>query len=52
MHPYFKMTAKERRKLDEQRQFHLESLGYSVTVVWESDLNKFIDNTFNIINKW
>jgi very-short-patch-repair endonuclease len=43
MHPYFKMTAKERRKLDEQRQFHLESLGYSVTVVWESDLNKFIE---------
>jgi len=42
MHPYFKITAKERRKLDEQRKIYLESLGYSVTVVWESDLEKFI----------
>ncbi len=43
IHPYFKMTAKERRKLDEQRKQYLESLGYSVTVVWESDLNEFIE---------
>ena len=43
MHPFFKMTAKERRKLDEQRKSYLESLGYSVTVVWESDLNTFIE---------
>jgi G:T-mismatch repair DNA endonuclease (very short patch repair protein) len=42
VHPYFKMTAKERRKLDEQRKQYLESLGYSVTVVWESDLDEFI----------
>lgn len=42
MHPYFKMTAMERRKLDEQRQAYLESLGYTVTVVWESDLEEFI----------
>ncbi len=42
MHPYFKMTAKERRKLDDQRKQYLESLGYSVTVVWESDLEEFI----------
>jgi len=42
MHPYFKMTAKERRKLDEERVKYLESLKYSVTVVWESDLDDFI----------
>ncbi len=44
VHPYFKMTAKERRKLDEQRKQYLESLGYSVTVVWESDLDQFIES--------
>jgi G:T-mismatch repair DNA endonuclease (very short patch repair protein) len=42
IHPYFKMTAKERRNLDQQRKEYLESLGYSVTVVWESDLEEFI----------
>lgn len=42
MHPYFKMTARERRKLDNKRQLFLESLGYTVTVVWESDLDEFI----------
>jgi very-short-patch-repair endonuclease len=42
IHPYFKMTAKERRKLDEDRKRYLESLGYAVTVVWESDLDSFI----------
>ena len=44
IHPYFKMTAKERRKLDEQRKQYLESLGYSVTVVWESDIDEFIES--------
>lgn len=44
IHPYFKMTAKERRKLDEQRKLYLESLGYIVTIVWESDLNMFIES--------
>lgn len=43
VHPYFKMTAKERRKLDEQRKTELESLGYTVTIVWESELNNFIE---------
>jgi very-short-patch-repair endonuclease len=43
MHPFFKMTAKERRKLDEQRKSYLESLGYTVTVVWESDLKDFME---------
>lgn len=43
VHPYFKMTAKERRNLDEQRKQYLELLGYTVTVVWESDLDKFIE---------
>jgi very-short-patch-repair endonuclease len=42
MHHHFKMTAIERRKLDENRKKHLESLGYTVTVVWESDLFEFI----------
>lgn len=42
IHPYFKMTAKERRTLDEKRKQYLESLGYTVTVVWESDLTEFI----------
>lgn len=43
VHPYFKMTAKERRNLDKQRKEYLESLGYTVIVVWESDLDKFIE---------
>ena len=43
MHYHFKMTAVERRKLDEDRKKHLESLGYTVTVVWESDLLEFIN---------
>jgi very-short-patch-repair endonuclease len=42
MHPYFKITAIEKRKLDEQRQLYLESLGYTVRVVWESDLEEYI----------
>lgn len=42
IHPYFKMTAKQRRNLDQQRKQYLESLGYTVTVVWESDLDEFI----------
>lgn len=43
MHHHFNVTAAERRKLDETRVQYLESLGYSVTVVWESDLDKFIE---------
>jgi len=42
-HPYYKITAKEKRKLDETRVNHLTSLGYNVKIVWESDLNKFIE---------
>jgi very-short-patch-repair endonuclease len=42
MHPYYKMTALQKRKLDEERVQYLETLGYSVTVVWESDLEEFI----------
>lgn len=42
MHHHFKMTAVERRKLDEDRVGHLKSLGYNVTIVWESDLTEFI----------
>jgi len=44
IHPYYKMTAQRKRKLDEERKQYLESLGYSVTVVWESDLDEFIRN--------
>jgi very-short-patch-repair endonuclease len=47
MHPYFKITAKEKRKLDEERRQNLESLGYTVTVIWESDLNNFIESLKN-----
>lgn len=43
-HHYFKMSAIDRRKIDESRVKYLESLGYSVTVVWESDIEKFIEN--------
>lgn len=43
MHHHFSITAAERRKLDETRVQYLKSLGYSVTVVWESDLDKFIE---------
>jgi very-short-patch-repair endonuclease len=42
VHPYYKMTAEQKRKLDEGRVQYLESLGYSVTIVWESDLEEFI----------
>lgn len=42
MHPYFKMTAQARRKLDEDRLLYLKSLGYSITIVWESDMEEFI----------
>jgi very-short-patch-repair endonuclease len=42
MHHHFKITSVERRKIDEDRKKHLESLGYTVTVVWESDLPEFI----------
>ena len=44
MHHYFKITAKERRKLDEERVVFLQSLGYEVTIVWESELKNFIKN--------
>jgi G:T-mismatch repair DNA endonuclease (very short patch repair protein) len=36
------MTAQQKRKLDEERKQYLESLGYYVTVVWESDMEEFI----------
>ena len=42
IHHYFKMTAKERRRLDEERVKYLESLGYKVTIIWESDLKAAI----------
>lgn len=42
IHPYFKMTAKERRNLDKLRVEYLEAIGYSVTIVWESDLDNFM----------
>jgi len=42
IHPYYKTTAAEKRRLDENRKKALESQGYHVTVVWESDLGKYI----------
>jgi G:T-mismatch repair DNA endonuclease (very short patch repair protein) len=41
-HPQLKMTAKEKRELDKNRISYLNSQGYEVTVVWESDLKNFI----------
>jgi len=41
-HSQLKMTAAEKWKLDKQRKQYLESLGYTVTVVWESNLEEFI----------
>ena len=43
-HPGLKMTAIEKWRLDEERSNYLISLGYTVTVIWESDLNNFIEN--------
>lgn len=41
-HPQLKKTAQEKWKLDRDRQTDLESMGYSITVVWESKLKEFI----------
>ena len=41
-HPQLKQTAAEKWAADDQRKQYLESLGYTVTVVWESDLAEFI----------
>ena len=43
-HSQLKSTAKEKWHKDEQRKQYLESLGYSVTVVWESDIDEFIES--------
>jgi G:T-mismatch repair DNA endonuclease (very short patch repair protein) len=42
VHTILKMTAKQKREADEHRKQILESMGYSVTVVWESELDEFI----------
>ena len=44
VHPYFKMTALAKRTLDIERVEYLTSLGYTVTIIWESDLDKFIED--------
>lgn len=36
------MPAKEKWTKDKDRKIYLESLGYNVTIVWESDLLTFI----------
>ena len=41
-HSRLKKTAEEKWQADTQRKEYLESLGYSVTIVWESDLENFI----------
>jgi G:T-mismatch repair DNA endonuclease (very short patch repair protein) len=40
-HPQLKKTAKEKWQLDFERQRYLESLGYSVTIIWESKLKDY-----------
>lgn len=42
-HHHFNMSAADRRQLDEDRVKYLESLGYSVTIVWECDIEQFIN---------
>lgn len=41
-HSQLKKTAKEKWKEDQERKQVLESMGYRVTVVWESNLDEFI----------
>lgn len=41
-HHHFNMPAIDRRKIDADRVKYLESLGYDVTIVWESNLQEFI----------
>lgn len=41
-HPQLKKTAKEKWDLDSQRIQYLESLGYDVTIIWESDIKAAI----------
>lgn len=48
-HPQLKKTAKEKWEEDLKRKQVLESMGYQVTVVWESDLDEFI-KTLNYEN--
>jgi G:T-mismatch repair DNA endonuclease (very short patch repair protein) len=45
-HSQLKKTAKEKWADDAARQSYLESLGYKVTVVWESDLDKYIHENY------
>jgi G:T-mismatch repair DNA endonuclease (very short patch repair protein) len=42
-HSQLKMTAKEKWQKDLVRKIELESLGYEVTIVWESELKNFIE---------
>lgn len=46
-HPQLKMTAKEKWQKDLIRKTELETLGYEVTVVWESKLKDFIKELKN-----
>jgi G:T-mismatch repair DNA endonuclease (very short patch repair protein) len=41
-HPQLKKTAKEKWKLDLERQKYLESAGYNITIVWENELEEYI----------
>lgn len=41
-HTHIKMTALEKWNYDSKRTLYLESKGFSVTIVWESDIKEFI----------
>lgn len=41
-HSQLKMTAKEKWEVDNKRISALINLGYTITIVWESDLHEFI----------
>jgi len=40
-HPQLKKTAKEKWQLDLVRQQYFESLGYTVEIIWEDELNDY-----------
>ena len=47
-HKQLQMTAQDKWEIDLARIQYLESLGYSVTIVWESDLEEFIKSKHDL----
>lgn len=59
IHPHLQISASNKRQQDENRINHLKSLGYDVTIIWESDIkaaiadfkSKYQDNNNEINNR-